>query len=67
MCDFCVSAITTEDLWVSSVFGLGLGSSVSSLNSYELCKHIAKELVISSNWHALVWLLRHDKDVNMAW
>ena len=67
MRDFCVSAITTEDLWVSSVFRLGLGSSVSSLNSHELCKHVVKELVISSNWNSLVWLLRHDKDMNMAW
>ena len=67
MRDFCVSAIPTEDLWVSSVFRLGLGSSVSSLNSHKLCKHVVKELVISSNWCGLVWLLRHDKDMNMAW
>ena len=67
MRDFRVSTIATEDLWVSSAFGLGLGSSVSSLNSHELCKHVAKELVISSNWHGLVWLLRHDKDMNVAW
>ena len=67
MRDFCVSTITTEGLWVSSVFGLGLGSSVSSLNSHELCKHVMKELIISSNWHSLVWLLRHDKDMNVAW
>ena len=67
MCDFRVSAITTEDLWVNSVFGLGLGSGVGSLNSHELCKHVVRELVISSNWHGLVWLLRHDKDMNVAW
>ena len=67
MRDFRVSAIATEELWVSSVFRLGLGSGVGSLNLHELCKHVVKELVISSNWHSLVWLLRHDKDVNMAW
>ena len=66
MRNFSVSAIATEDLWVSSAFGLGLGSGVGSLNLHELCKHVAKELVISSNWHGLIWLLRHDKDVNMA-
>ena len=66
MCNFGVSAFATEDLWVSNAFGLGLGSGVGSLNSHEFCKHVAKELVISSNWHGLIWLLRYDKDVNMA-
>ena len=49
------------------MFRLGLGSSVSSLNLHELYKHVVKELVISSNWHGLVWLLRYNKDMNMAW
>ena len=66
MRDFCVSTITTEDLWISSAFRLGLGRSIGSLDSHELCKHVAKELIISSNWDGLIWLLRHDKDVNVA-
>ena len=68
MRDFCVSAIATEDLWVSSAFGLGLGSGVGSLNPHELCKHLSEIFITSCGQHSLISLSRHgDLDMDVAW